>query len=177
MDDGGLPTLSNGEIVLRRAESWELDELATRLSADPEASPWLGTDPGATARWFHDEGVSAFAITVGGCSAGVVTFEEELDPDYRNASIDIGLLAPWTGQGHGTAALRALIRWLIDERGHHRFTIDPAVGNARAIRAYEKVGFRAVGVLREAERGSDGAWHDNLLMDLLAREFDDSEPM
>jgi aminoglycoside 6'-N-acetyltransferase len=52
-----------------------------------------------------------------------------------------------------------------------RIVIDPAAGNARAIRAYEKVGFRGVGLMREYERGSDGTWHDGLLMELLAREF------
>ena len=63
-------------------------------------------------------------------------------------------------------------RYLIDERGHHRLTIDPAADNARAIRTYEKVGFRAVGTMREYRRSPDGAWRDGLLMDLLARELD-----
>jgi hypothetical protein len=43
--------------------------------------------------------------------------------------------------------------------------------NAAAIRAYEKVGFRAVGVMRQYERDVDGGgWHDGLLMELLAEE-------
>jgi aminoglycoside 6'-N-acetyltransferase len=64
------------------------------------------------------------------------------------------------------------VRYLIDERGHHRLTIDPAADNAEAIRAYEKVGFRPVGVLREYWRAPGGAWRDGLLMDLLASELD-----
>ena len=64
-----------------------------------------------------------------------------------------------------------LARYLIQERGHHRLTIDPAVDNAAAIRAYEKVGFRAVGVMRSYERGPDGTFHDGLLMELLAGEL------
>lgn len=68
--------------------------------------------------------------------------------------------------------MRTLARYLIDERGHHRLTIDPAADNAPAIRAYEKVGFRAVGVMREHWRSPDGTWRDGLLMDLLARELD-----
>ena len=61
------------------------------------------------------------------------------------------------------------MRLLIDERGHHRVTIDPATGNAAAIRAYEKVGFRPVGIMRSYERDQDGrGWHDGLLMELLA---------
>ena len=63
------------------------------------------------------------------------------------------------------------MRLLIDERGHHRITIDPAATNAAAIRAYEKVGFRRVGVMRSYERDADGRdWHDGLLMELLAGE-------
>jgi aminoglycoside 6'-N-acetyltransferase len=60
---------------------------------------------------------------------------------------------------------------LVDERGHHRITIDPAADNAAAIRTYEKVGFRPVGVMRKYERDGDGrGWHDGLLMELLAGE-------
>lgn len=60
---------------------------------------------------------------------------------------------------------------MIDERGHHRITIDPAATNAAAIRAYERVGFRAVGVMPAAERDAGGnGWHDSLLMELLAGE-------
>ena len=48
---------------------------------------------------------------------------------------------------------------------------DPAAANHRAIRCYEKVGFRRVGVLRQYERGPDGRFHDGLLMDLLRPEL------
>jgi aminoglycoside 6'-N-acetyltransferase len=48
----------------------------------------------------------------------------------------------------------------------------PATDNAGAIRTYEKVGFRAVGVMREYWRSPEGMCRDDLLMDLLAREFD-----
>lgn len=71
----------------------------------------------------------------------------------------------------GSEAVRRIVRLLIDERGHHRVIIDPASANAAAIRAYEKVGFRRVGIMRRAERDSEGAgWHDSLMMDLLAGE-------
>jgi aminoglycoside 6'-N-acetyltransferase len=68
--------------------------------------------------------------------------------------------------------VRTLARYLIDERGHHRLTIDPAADNDAAIRVYEKVGFRRVGVMREYWHSPDGTWQDSLLMDLLARQLD-----
>jgi aminoglycoside 6'-N-acetyltransferase len=58
-----------------------------------------------------------------------------------------------------------------ESRGHHRITIDPAVANERAIRAYEGVGFKQVGVMRRYERGADGDWHDGLLLDLLPEDL------
>jgi aminoglycoside 6'-N-acetyltransferase len=94
------------------------------------------------------------------------------DPDYRHASIDLFLATAVHGRGYGTDALRTLARYLFEERGHHRLTIDPAAANERAIRAYRAVGFRPVGLMRDYERGPDGTWHDSLLMDLLAGEHE-----
>jgi aminoglycoside 6'-N-acetyltransferase len=91
---------------------------------------------------------------------------------YRYACIDVFLEAPFHGQGFGSEAVRRVARLLIEERGQHRITIDPAADNAAAIKAYTKVGFRPVGVLREYERDADGGgWHDGLLMELLAGEL------
>jgi aminoglycoside 6'-N-acetyltransferase len=73
--------------------------------------------------------------------------------------------------GYGTEALRVVANYLLEERRHHRLVIDPAVANERAGRAYERVGFRPVGVMRQYSLGRDGESHDGLLMDLLAGEF------
>ncbi|HEX3733140.1 MAG TPA: GNAT family protein [Mycobacteriales bacterium] len=59
----------------------------------------------------------------------------------------------------------------MEERGHHRLTIDPAADNGAAIGMYRRLGFRPVGVLRQYERPPNGEWHDGLLMDLLAAEL------
>jgi aminoglycoside 6'-N-acetyltransferase len=73
------------------------------------------------------------------------------------------------GRGLGSEAVRRVVRHLIDDLGHHRITIDPAAANIAAIRAYEKVGFRRVGVMRQSERDADGeGWHDSVPMELLA---------
>jgi aminoglycoside 6'-N-acetyltransferase len=112
-----------------------------------------------------------FVVEVGGEVIGAVQFGEVEDPMYRSASIDLYLTTPRHGQGLGSEAVRILARHLIEERGHHRLTIDPAADNAAAIRAYEKVGFRSVGVMRSYELGPDGTFHDGLLMELLADEL------
>jgi aminoglycoside 6'-N-acetyltransferase len=58
------------------------------------------------------------------------------------------------------------------ERGHHRFTIDPSTENERAIRAYEKTGFKPIGVARRCEQLREGEWTDGLMMDLLVSDLE-----
>ena len=113
----------------------------------------------------------SLAIEVDGVVVGAVQYGEEEDPMYRNATIDVYLTASRHGEGLGSEAVLVLARYLIEERGHHRLTIDPAAENRAAIRAYEKVGFRPVGVMRSYERGPDGTFHDGLLMEMLADEL------
>jgi aminoglycoside 6'-N-acetyltransferase len=57
-----------------------------------------------------------------------------------------------------------IVRHLVEERGHHRIRLSTAVDNARAIRVYEKVGFRPVGVTRKSNLNElSGEWEDELL--------------
>jgi aminoglycoside 6'-N-acetyltransferase len=166
-----LPVLRSERLTLRPLGEDDLDRLVVLL-ADPSVRRWWGTieGPERLREDLRHDGC-AFAIQVGGTIAGWLGVSEENEPDYRHAALDIALGAEHQGRGLGSEALRIVIRWLIEARGHHRFTIDPAVANARAIRAYAAVGFRAVGVLRRYERGPDGSWEDGLLMDLLADEL------
>ena len=168
-----LPTLEaihNGELV--RLRDIELDEVAAlrRMFALPGLREWWGAqDPDDDSEILNDG--CAFAIEIDGVLAGWLGFDEELDPQYKFASLDIMLAPGYHGRGLGPAALRLAIGWLIDERGHRRFTIDPAADNARAIAAYVDIGFRPVGLLREYELTPDGTYRDGLLMDLLASEI------
>jgi aminoglycoside 6'-N-acetyltransferase len=111
------------------------------------------------------------AIESGGEAVGIVGWWEETDPQYRHAGIDISLRSGWHGRRLGRDAVRTLACWLLDVRGHHRVTIDPAAHNERAIRCYESVGFRRVGVMRRYERLPGGELRDGLLMDLLSEDL------
>jgi aminoglycoside 6'-N-acetyltransferase len=160
-------------IALRPVTAGDAATVAEIL-ADPTVSPWWGNfDAGRLRNDVLEPppGVASFVIEVEGSVAGFIQFSEENDPDYRHAGIDIAVGSSWQGRGIGPDAIRTLARHLFEERGHHRLTIDPAVANDRAIRAYERVGFRPVGIMRAYERGPDGQWHDGLLMDLLRDEL------
>ena len=98
--------------------------------------------------------------------AGLVQLTEELEPEYRHAGIDLFLAPARQGRGLGADVLATVARHLVEDRGHHRLTIDPAADNHAAIRCYEKVGFRRVGLMRaQWFDHSTGAWRDGLLME------------
>ena len=167
-----LPTLHGERVTLRALSDEDLGQLAEIVAAPGVREWWSSSDldPERLRRELRNDG-AAFAIDAEGALAGWLAITEETDPDYRHAGLDITLGPRHQGRGLGPEALRTAIRWLIAERGHHRFTMDPALDNERAIRAYGAVGFRRVGVLHRYERGADGLWHDNLLMELVAEEL------
>jgi aminoglycoside 6'-N-acetyltransferase len=165
--------LRGDRVVLRPLGPADAPRLA-ELGAEPEVARWW---PGLTeehlrAKAEGRDDVTAFAVEHEGELVGLAQVAEEPDPEYRHAGIDLFLATAWQGQGLGTDTVRTLARHLVDERGHHRITIDPAAHNERAIRCYERVGFKRVGVLRRYELGPDGVWYDGLLLDLLAEELD-----
>lgn len=162
-------------MTLRPATVADVPALAA-IRAHPEVRRWWrgGDDLADSVRAdLADDELTLYAIEHDGRVIGAIQFYTEPDPDYRHASLDIFLDPAVRGAGLGVDAIRTLARHLIEEYGHHRFTIDPAAANSAAIRAYAKVGFRPVGVLRRYERGADGRWHDGLLMDLLADDLVD----
>jgi aminoglycoside 6'-N-acetyltransferase len=166
-----MPTLHGPRVTLRPPRDHERESLSRDIAADPESGPRWSTDASTMLRWLTEESMRLLVVEVDGEPVGIMDFEEVLEPEYFSAGMDIALLASCIGKGVGTEALRLLAAWLIDVRGHHRLTIDPAADNLRAIRAYEKVGFKPIGIARCYERGPDGEWHDNLLMDMLADEL------
>ena len=169
-----MTTLHGESVSLRPATRDDIPALV-KIRQTPEVfRHWRGGDDlvKAVEEDFAEPGATRYVIELDGRVVGWVPWQEEKDPEYRHASMDIYVDPEVHGRGVGTDALRTLVRHLIDDHGHHRLSIDPAADNAAAIRCFEKVGFRPVGITRQSEMGSDGTWHDGLLMDLLAEEFD-----
>ena len=159
--------------ALRPATLDDVPRLA-EMAAAPSVAPWWGEQGEQVwRRRIIEEGEDAhrYVIEQAGSAIGFAQWYEENDPEYRHAGIDLFLDQHVQGRGLGAEVVRLLARWLMDVRGHHRLVIDPAAANERAIRCYESVGFRPIGIARQRERIPDGTWRDSLLMDLLAHEL------
>jgi aminoglycoside 6'-N-acetyltransferase len=168
-----IPELLGELVTLRPTTPADAADLH-RILATPEIERWWRSWDLARVEaelTGGDDEIEVLGIVRDGRLVGSIQFHEETESEYRHAGIDLFLDPAFHRQGLGTDAIRTLARYLIEGRGHHRLTIDPATGNHAAIAAYAKVGFRAVGVMRRYELGQDGTWHDGLLMDLLADEL------
>jgi RimJ/RimL family protein N-acetyltransferase len=78
-------------------------------------------------------------------------------------------------RGYGGDALAVLMRLVFDRLGLYRLGLRVAASNARAIRCYERAGFRREGVLR-CDRFLDGRLQDSLVMSILEPEYRATHP-
>ena len=172
-----LPTLRGPRVVLRGGRPEDAQALRAVFDA-PEVTHWWPTPSDAELAELLSNGdpdADVWLVELDGRVVGLIQAYEEADPMYRHAGMDIVLHPDVHGRGMGPEAIRVLARHLIEDRGHHRLVIDPNAANERAIRAYEKVGFQRVGLLREYEWHADRGWTDGVLMDLLRDEFVDEQ--
>jgi RimJ/RimL family protein N-acetyltransferase len=112
----------------------------------------------------------AIDLRADGRLIGLTTLSN-LDPDNGSVlfHITIGEADAW-GQGYGTEATGLMLQLAFERIGLHRVALSVFSFNERAIRSYQKSGFRLEGRDREAIV-RDGARFDQLTMGILAHEW------
>jgi aminoglycoside 6'-N-acetyltransferase len=143
------------------------------ISSRPEVSRWWRAGEREYAEdKLADDDLACWVVEFDGDVIGFVKAYEESDPEYRHAGIDLFLDPLFHGRGLGQDVVRAVAWYLLEIRGHHRLVIDPAAANTRAIRCYEAVGFRRVGVTRSSWWDHvERRWADGVLLDLLRSDL------
>ena len=79
------------------------------------------------------------------------------DPDYRN-------------NGYGYETLKVLMNFGFNQLNMNAIMLKVFSYNKRAIKCYEKVGFKHTGTIRQRTY-LNGEYHDTLIMDILKSEF------
>ncbi len=157
-----------------------------RWRSDPEVTRyWITRDVPNLAmirQWYERnqaEGALVWAIMMRDEPVGYVTLFD-IDPDNRKAELAlmIGERSAW-GQGFAKETLRMLLRHALSPAtsrglGLNKVYLSVFAENVAARRAYASCGFHEDGTLRE-DMYRDGAWHDQVLMSVLAREIDEAQ--
>ena len=97
---------------------------------------------------------------------------EGIDWSNRDTYVAVGIGERdlW-GKGYGTDAMQVILRYGFTELNLHRVSLGVFSYNPRAIRSYEKCGFRHEGCLRQFIL-RDGERSDMLQMGILRREWE-----
>jgi diamine N-acetyltransferase len=94
--------------------------------------------------------------------------------DHRARRGEFGIaLGERRGQGLGTEAARLTLDWGFNVLSLHNIMLRTLAWNERAVRSYERAGFRLVGRRRQAVL-SRGRLVDEVIMDALSTEFSGS---
>ena len=172
-----MTILSGDRVALRPVT--EADHPAIlRWQNDPEVAWWMDYERTFTLEDIHESEANAiveghpFLIDAGGRPIGRIGLNGFSERDGTcSLYIFIGERDVWS-MGYGTDAMRLLLRWGFDAFDLYLVQLWSLATNARAIRAYEKVGFRVDGVLRERSLKSDGKRYDRTYMSITRDEFD-----
>ncbi|MBS4538444.1 GNAT family N-acetyltransferase [Clostridium sp. D2Q-11] len=100
-----------------------------------------------------------------------ITSLTNIDFFNRNAEfiIDIGEKNYW-GKGYATEVVTVMLDYTFKELNLHRIYLKVFSFNKRAIRLYEKFGFKHEGKMREALY-REGKWHNIIIMGLLQSNY------
>lgn len=172
--------ISGKRVRLRAIERGDIPTFLKWLN-DPQVQRYLGRTPfplsfAEEEKWFerqlNDEKSRIFAIeTEKGVHIGNIGLHEIGYKDGKAAlGIMIGEKGYW-GQGYGSDAIKALLRFAFEELNLHRLYLSVFDFNKQAIRCYEKCGFRQEGIVRESVF-RHRRYQNEILMGILRHEFE-----
>jgi len=147
---------------------------------DPEVTEFTAGESGEVTLagerdWFAhisdpESGVNVWAVEADGRHIGNCALRLGAGRQTAGFGIVIGDKTAWN-KGYGTAACREVLRIGFQEMGLHRIHLEAFADNGRAIRCYEKCGFRREGLHRQA-RWKRGEWRDAVSMAIVREEWE-----
>ena len=181
------PTITGEKVTLRPFRPAEDLPAIREMLRDPdvirltgsahtsEPEPWDEAEEERVRQWYatRNEQPDRLDLAIVDRATGGFVGETALnqwDAGNRTCNFRIIVAAPGRDRGLGTEATRLTVGHGFERLGLHRIELGVFAFNPRARRAYEKVGFVAEGVRREALR-FDGEWIDDVQMAILDHEW------
>jgi RimJ/RimL family protein N-acetyltransferase len=180
--DGTEPMIAHGSVYLRPADRADIplfvrwfNDYATSRTLSIRSPMSIPIEEGWFERAVANQGKDGYHFV-----ACLIEDDRPIgtiglfDLDLANGSAGLGIsigAAADRGRGHGTAMLRALLRFGFGELRLERIWLDVYDFNPGARRVYQRVGFVDEGVLRHAIY-RDGRYRDLYRMAILREEWD-----
>ncbi|MFS0672119.1 GNAT family N-acetyltransferase [Ornithinibacillus sp. 179-J 7C1 HS] len=95
----------------------------------------------------------------------------DVDENNKKAAFRIALHdKKYFNKGYGTEAVNLALSFTFEELKLHRLQLEVYSHNKRAIKAYEKAGFKVEGILRDSLLYNE-SYSDEIVMGILAEEY------
>ena len=178
MSTAVLPSqpLSGPLVSLRAPAPGDLDPLTSILLEPEVALWWVGYTRDRVRAEFIEAPDTTRIIEVAGECAGALWVLRGSDAEYPTTVMHLFIGTAFRGRRIGEETLALAISHEF-AAGVSRVTLDPNVHNDGAIRCYERLGFRRVGVLRDYQVRPGGHLEDGLLLDLTRSDFPAGPPL
>lgn len=170
------PELRGPLVTLRDPREADTAPLVAILEEPEVAVWWVGYDAARVREEFIGHPETTRIIEVDGQAVGALIVLRSEDPEYPTTIMHIFLSTAFRGRRIGEETLALAIRHEFGE-GVSRITLDPNVHNDGAIRSYERLGFRRIGILRDYQVRPGGTLEDALFLDLTRSDFPDGPPL
>lgn len=178
-NDGPIKFIEGKRIYLRPIENNDLDKIYANLW-DKEGRRLTGTQTvfsrTGIQRWFENISVDHSRIDLMICLQennqliGDIAMME-IDHQNQNSTVRISIFEKeYLGKGYGTEAMSVLLDYGFGILNLHRIELEVFEFNKRAKKAYEKLGFKQEGIIRD-KLFYDGEFHDAIIMGVLREEF------
>lgn len=178
-------SLLRGQLVhLTACDTQEIAPLMERWGRDSEYVRLLDDEPCQLLssrqwqKWLEDitSGKEFFVIRVNENDQIIGTiglYQRKWNHGDTFVGIGVGEREYW-GRGYGTEAMRLVLQFAFQELNLHRVSLGVFAYNERAIRSYEKAGFRIEGRLRQGIHRVNQRW-DEVVMGILRSEWETAQ--
>ena len=174
-----VPVLEGARVTLRPPQPSDIAD-RLQLGRDPEVVPMFGGRAADLTPLTIDEidreharlapPNHGWVIEYAGRAVGVARLSH-VDTRDERASYAVGIHDPeLLGQGLGTEVTQLVLAHAFETLELHRVDLRVLTYNERAIRCYEKCGFRHEGIERESAL-VDGEWCDDAMMAILRPDW------
>ncbi|MFT4231524.1 MAG: GNAT family protein [Leucobacter sp.] len=178
-------------VTLRAPRDADAEPLFSILTEPEVAVWWVGYTPERVREEFVESPEAVRIIEVprsdgagadgsgpdgaGECAGAMYVLRGD-DPEYPTTVVHIFIGTRFRGRRIGEEAMALAIREEF-AAGITRVTLDPNIHNDGAIRSYERLGFKRIGVLRDYQVRPGGHLEDALFMDLTRGDFPEGPPL
>ena len=168
------------DLCVYREDNEFINQCCTWIN-NSEYNHWVGHNQetiqiGSEREWVQsvvNSNKHAFCIVIKATGRAIGTCGIELLNHGITANLGI-MIGEYQGEGYGTEAIKLLIKYAFEELNVHRVELDVAEDNIRAIKCYQKCGFKQCGIKHDWYY-YHGEYHDRISMEILRQDYKKEE--